>query len=145
MPMGADRLTGLIRGMRTSVRNNSAAYGYSVTITATFGVLSSLDAAPDVPDVFLFLGGAAGAFTIVELIASKGFEITDQSEPEEVVLIAASFDVFSISAAVAAASLVGWLVDGWPAWLVGAFAATIVYLFVLGLEMAVAERAEGEA
>jgi hypothetical protein len=135
----------LIRGMRTSVRNNSAAYGYSVTITATFGVLSALDAGPGIPNVFLFLAGAALAFTAVELIASKGFSVTDHAQPEEVVLIATTFDVFSIATAVGAACLVGWALEGWAAWFVGSLAATWVYMTAVGLELALAERAEDEA
>jgi hypothetical protein len=140
--MGGDVLTPLIRGMRTSVRNNSAAYGYSVTITATFGALNALSAPQDVVDVLLFVAGAAFAFSVTEVVASKGFKVTDHSEPEEVVLIATSFNVFSMSSAVALGSLVGWLLSGWIAWLVGSFAATVSYLFVVGIEMAVAERAE---
>lgn len=139
--MPSDLVTPLIRGMRTSVRNNSAAYGYSVTITATFGVLNALSAPPGVVDVLLFVAGAAVAFAGTELVASKGFKVT-ASEPEEVVLIATSFNVFSMSAAVALASLVGWTLSGWVAWLVGSCVATISYLFFVGVEIAVAERAE---
>jgi len=140
--MGGGVVTSLIRGMRTSVRNNSAAYGFSVTITATFGSLNTLSGRQSVVDVFLFLAGAGVAFTATELVASKGFKITDYSEPEEVVLIATSFNLFSMSCAVALGSLVGWLLSGWIAWFLGSFAATISYLIVVGVEMAVAERAE---
>lgn len=140
--MGNGAATALIRGMRTSVRNNSAAYGYSVTITATFGAVTALTRKPNVPDIFLFLGGAAAAFTLVELLASKGFKVTDHSEPEEVILVAASFNVFSIASGVAGGCLAAWLLSRWIAWLIGPFAATVVYLFVVGVELAVAERAE---
>lgn len=131
-----------VRGMRTSIRANSAAYGYSVTITAALAALSSLDGAPGLPDIFLFLAGAGAAFTAVELVATKGFRITEASEPSDVVILGTSFNLFSIAAGVGGAALVAWLLAGWTVWPVGSFAATLVYLFVVGLEMALAERVE---
>ncbi|MGH3114971.1 MAG: hypothetical protein ACRDOP_16025 [Gaiellaceae bacterium] len=139
----AEPAASFVRGMRTSIKSNSAAYGYSVTITASFGVLNALAGGPGVAEIFLFLTGAAVAFTGIELTATKAFQITDVSEPADVVFMGTSFNVFSMAAGVGAATLVAWLLAGWSAWLVGALAATLVYLLVVGLEMAVAERVEG--
>ena len=138
----AEPVASFVRGMRTSIKSNSAPYGYSVTITASFGALNAVAGAPGVAEVFLFLAGAAVAFTGVEITATKAFQIAEASEPAEVVFLGTSFNLFSIAAGVGAATLVGWLLSGWPAWLVGALAATLVYLLVVGLEMALAERVE---
>ena len=47
-----------VRGLRSAVHNNASAYGYSVTITATFGILSVVAAATSVLEIFAFAGGA---------------------------------------------------------------------------------------
>jgi hypothetical protein len=47
------------RGVRASLGNNAAAYAYSVMITATFGVLTSILGPSAVFDVFTFAVGAA--------------------------------------------------------------------------------------
>jgi hypothetical protein len=46
-----------VRGLRSAARNNASAYGYSVTITATFGILSVVTAVTTVLEIFTFAGG----------------------------------------------------------------------------------------
>ncbi len=130
------------RGMLEAVRGNSTAYGYSVVITSTFGVLTALHGAPEVRDVFIFLAGAAGGFTLVEAVASGGFRHVERAEPAEVVLLGTAFNIVSMASGLGAATVTGYLVDPWPAWLLAPFAGTSVYLVVVGLEMAIAEAAE---
>lgn len=142
MPRRRPELIDYARGLYTAVTTNSAAYGYSVVITASFGVLAVLDGAPAVGEIFLFIGGAAVAFTSVEAAASRGFRKTERAEPSWVVLVGTAFNFFSMSLALGAATLVAHLVGGWPAWAVGPLVATIVYMLVVGFEMALAERVE---
>ena len=40
--------------VRTSIANNASAYGYSVMITASFGVLAGAGGGPSFVDVFIF-------------------------------------------------------------------------------------------
>jgi hypothetical protein len=58
-----------LRGLYTSARGNAAAYGYSVTITASFGILSAVVSTPRVVEIFAFAGGAVLAFALVEAFA----------------------------------------------------------------------------
>jgi hypothetical protein len=59
------------RGVRASLGNNAAAYAYSVMITASFGVLTTILGPSRVVDVFTFALGAVVAFTLTDVVASR--------------------------------------------------------------------------
>jgi hypothetical protein len=130
------------RGLQASVRNNYAAYGYSIMITASFGVLASRESTPKLGFIFLFLAGAIAGFVIIEAIVSKGFKRAPRGEPIQVVALGAAFSFGSVGAAVGAASIATIVLDGWAVWLVGAFAASATFILMLGLEIAIAERVQ---
>jgi hypothetical protein len=135
----------LRRGIRTSVRNNVSAYGFSIMITATFGVISSELGSPSVGEVFLFCGGGISGVTIVEAIASRGFTMQLRGEPSDVVALGSSFSYLSVGVSVGAAALVALLLSGWLGWTIGALSATGVYVPISGIEMALAHRAREES
>jgi hypothetical protein len=126
------------RGLGLSARNNSLAYGYSVAITAGYGVLSVLASPTTVPRIFLFAAGACVPFLLLNPLVTKGFQERVEREPPLVVAVGTSLSILSATAGLGAAALVGWLVGGWPAWLLGGLGATIVYLLAGALEIAVA-------
>jgi MFS family permease len=137
------RLDLYLEGLRTSVRVNATAYGYSIMITSSFGIVAAL--APDPPTwaYFLFALGASAGFPLVLATATKGFR--DQSfeaERTDVLVFAAVLNVASVLAGVGAAALVAWPASGWVAWLAAPIAATVAYLVVNGLEYMIAEREE---
>lgn len=137
-------ITEIARGIRTSVRSNASAYGYSVMITATYGVLSVTTPAPSVPRIFLFLAGAAVAFSAVELVSFLVIGKRVRPEPTDVVL-GAGIGIFSISAGVGAAAGVGSVLNSWMAWFGGPAIATLVYLSVVAVELALAHRVDRDA
>lgn len=130
------------RGVRTSVRNNVAAYGFSVMITAAFGVITATLGSPRVGEVFLYAAGAVGGVTVVEGAVSRGFRMRMRGEPSEVVALGASFSFISVGLAVGAAALVATILSGWLAWLLGPALASIVYVLGSGIEMALAHAAQ---
>jgi hypothetical protein len=126
------------RGLGATMRYNQVAYAYSVTITATFGVLSKQQHAPDVFECFLYVIGAGIAYTGINVIVSRGFTERFPREPSEVVALGVSLSFFSTCVALGVAVLIGWGVDGWLSWLLGPFGASVVFLLGAGLELAVA-------
>jgi hypothetical protein len=124
------------RGLGLSARNNSLAYGFSVAITAGFGVLDRLAGSPSVPDIFLFAAGACLPFAVLNPTVTKGFRRRVEREPPMVVALGTTFSIVSASTGLAAAALLGWALDGWLAWLLGALAASTVYLLTAALEIA---------
>ena len=130
------------RGVRTSVRNNVSAYGFSVMITAAFAVLSASLGSPPVGDVFLYAAGAVAGVTLVEGIASRGFRVRLRGEPSDVIALGSSFSFASVGLSVGAAALAAAIVPTWAAWLIGPFAASAIYVLASGIEMALAHEAQ---
>jgi hypothetical protein len=118
-----------VRGLRSAARNNASAYGYSVTITATFGILSVIAGTTTVLEIFAFAGGAVLAYALVDGVASGGFSHGPRDEePSEVTALGSSVRFVSVGAALAIALVEAQLVGGWAAWPLGAFSATVAYL-----------------
>jgi hypothetical protein len=127
------------RGLHASVRNNASAYGFSVTITASFGLLTSALGTPTALEIFAFAGGAVAAFALVEFVVSRGYRQDLEDEPPNVKDVGSSVSVLSVGLAMAGAYVVGKLLGGLAAWPVGSFAATSAYLFLFGVELGLIE------
>lgn len=129
--------THYVRGLHTSARGNAAAYGYSVMITCSFGILSTLRGVPWMGGIALFAGGAVVAFALMEAAITGGFRHGLGDEPSSVKALGSSISVLSIGGALAVVYLVGGL-PGLAAWPLGSFLATVFYLCAFALEMSVA-------
>jgi small-conductance mechanosensitive channel len=130
-----------VRGIRTSVRDNAAAYGYSVTITATMAVISAELGTPGAAEIFLFVAGAVSAFTVVEAAVSRGFRERLRGEPAEVVALGSALGFASAGGGVGTAALTAEILGSGWAWPLGSLLATTVFLLAVGIELAFAERA----
>ena len=128
----------LRRGLGESTRHNSLAYGYSLALTGSFGVLTILAGTPNVGDIFAFAVGAALTFSIANAAVTEGFTTKVEDEPPIVLALGTSFSFVSISAAIGAAALLGWVLPDWIGWAVGAFAASLTYLLITALEFVLA-------
>ena len=130
-----------LRGLHASARGNAAAYGYSVTITASFGILTVAAGSPHVGEIFAFAAGAVAAFALVEALASGGFRHGLSDEPSDVKALGGSISVLSVGLALGAALAAGSFVGGFAAWPLGSFLATLAYLLLFALEIGLAELA----
>jgi hypothetical protein len=103
---------GMEHGVRTALRNNVSAYGFSVMITATFGVLTAALGSPDVGEVFVFAAGGVTGVTVVEGVSSRNFRQRMRGDPSDVVVLGAAIGYFSVGLAIGVATLVtgalGW-------------------------------------
>lgn len=129
------------KGLRTSIQENSTAYGYSVMITVSFGALTTAGERPSMGRLFLMVAGAAIAFTLMEALSTRMFRNTDR-ESDYVALLGAAFNFVSIGVGLAVAWLTTALTSGWVAWLLVPTAATVAYLVFVGLEITMAKRVE---
>ena len=129
-----------LRGLRSSVLNNSAAYGYSVTITATFAVLNVSLGSASVFDVFAFAFGAIAAFSLIDVVATGGFRKRLRGDPPEVVVLGSAIGFLSAGTGVGSAALLADLVGTDVAWALGSLAATALYVIVLAGELMLAAR-----
>jgi len=105
-----------VRGLGMATRNNGLAYGYSVTATASFGVLDRTDTPASVGRIFLFVLGNGAAYAVVTALVPRGFRRRVDREPPVVLALAVLFGVVSTSAGVGVAALSGWGISGWAGW-----------------------------
>jgi hypothetical protein len=127
-----------VRGLGESTRHNALAYGYSLALTGTFGLLTILDRRPHVLDIFLFGIGGTITFTIANAAVTRGYRVRVAREPPIVLAFGTSFGFISVSGALGAAALTAWALHGWPAWFLGPFVASAAYLLLSALELLLA-------
>lgn len=127
-----------LRGLGSSTRNNSLAYGYSLALTASFGMLALLDRSPDVADLFLFAIGAASTFAFANAVVTRGYRMKTEDEPPVVIAFGTSLGVVSVTGAIGIAALCGWLLPSWLGWLIGGFGASTGYIVLGAFEMLLA-------
>ena len=114
-------------GLQTAVIDNSAAFGFSITITSSFGALNQLAGTPSLVDIFGFAMGAAAAFTLLQAAATRGFRRQPGAAPREVVLLGTALDILSVALGFGAAVVIGLALPTGAAWPVGAFLAALVF------------------
>ncbi len=123
----------------TSTRGNATAFGFSITITASFGMLQTLVGSPTVAQVLLFAVAAALTIGALEATVTRGFRLRAGTAPTEVSMFGTALNFVSAAAGAAAAAGVGSLVHGTWAWPLGACVATAVFLFAESAEILLAE------
>jgi hypothetical protein len=128
------------RGLNTSIRGNSPAFGFSIMITASFGVASAIAGQPTVVEALLYGLGAAAAIAVLEAAVSHGFRASASAAPSEVRLLATSMNVASVAVAVATAIGVAELLEGGAGWLAIGAGAALVYIGAEATEVMLAER-----
>jgi undecaprenyl pyrophosphate phosphatase UppP len=126
--------------MSSAIRNNSSAFGYSIIVSANFALLSHFTGPAGPFEVFTFIAGGVAAFAVVEATITRMFQDPLESEPSNVVALATTFSILSISLAVGLTGLVGWSLQNLAAWPLAAFGSTLTYLLVGAVELDWAER-----
>jgi hypothetical protein len=130
----------IVRGMRSTVGRESTTFGFSILVSATFGVLQVTQGTPDLPRVFVYATGAVMSFTLLEGILSAGFRRPMPQHKTQTLALGTSLNLVSVLVALGAAWLVGASFTHLTAWVVAPFVAGIVYLVIESLEEALAER-----
>ena len=129
----------LVCGLGESLGGNATAFGYSVTITASFGAVEIGQGSPGFGELIVFGLGAVVAFGGLEGIASGGFRMPLKKGSDEVVLLGTSLAFISIVLAIATARGVAAVLTGAWAWFGGALGASLVFALVESLEFMLAE------
>jgi hypothetical protein len=123
----------------TSLRGNSPAFGFSITVTGSFAMLQTLAGSPTVVQILLFGVSAALTIGIVEGLVTRGFRDPLGVAPAEVRMLGTAQNFVSVAAGLAAAAGVGALLDAGGAWPLGACAATSAFLVAESAETLLAE------
>ncbi|MFR9806984.1 hypothetical protein ACL02T_32515 [Pseudonocardia sp. RS010] len=131
---------GVLRlALATSTLHNSAAFGFSIAITGSFGVVQTVVGSPAVLTILVFAVSAAAALGLVEAVVTNGFRVRVKAVPAEVTMLATAQNLVSVALAILAVTGVAVLLRSWAAWPVGGATAALVYLFAESAEMVLAE------
>jgi hypothetical protein len=125
--------------LATSTVHNSSAFGFSIAITGSFGVIQTLVGSPGVLAVLSFAGSAAAALGVVQALVTSGFRIRVGAVPSEVAMLGTAQNLVSVALSILAAAGAAAVLRGWGAWPAGGAAAALVYLLAETAEMVFAE------
>ncbi|MFP1680967.1 hypothetical protein ACLD0W_00565 [Alloalcanivorax sp. C16-1] len=130
-----------LHGLGVSVSHNAQAFGFSILITVSYGVVSSVADDPTPLQLIGFALSAVASLSFLNLmVAFLKRDEPDDSERTPVLLVATATDFISVGAGLAAAFGVAKAFENWMCWLVAPFAAGLIYCLVQGLQIAVARR-----
>ncbi|MGQ1797366.1 hypothetical protein ACT4S5_09545 [Kocuria oceani] len=138
----------MLRAMRSTIGRESTTFGFSILVTAAFGVLQTLHGTPVMAEIFLYATGAVLSFTLLEGLLSRGFLHPMPQHHTGIQAMGTSLNILSVGLALAIALLIGTLVTNMAAWFFAPFIGSIVYLVLESAEIALAEhilRARGDA
>lgn len=125
-----------MRGLATSVTGNAQAFGFSITVTVTYGVISSSEANPSLPELIGFALSAVTAFSLLNLLVSHLIRIeSPSSATTRVLLVSTATDFLAVGAGVGAAIGIRYALHGWSAWVLAPFCAGLVYVLVQSVEL----------
>jgi hypothetical protein len=128
MPQPRDQDGPVMAAISTSTRGNATAFGFSITITATFGALQSIEGTPSIGQILLFAVASALAVGVLEAVVSRGFRRRAGVVPAEVRMLGTALNFVSVGVGVGAGVGVASLVTGTWAWPLAATGATLLFL-----------------
>jgi hypothetical protein len=129
-------------GLQTAIVDNSTAFGFSVTMTASYGALNEVAGAPSLVDIALFAVCAAAAFTVLQAVTTRGFRRRPDTVAREVIMLGTALDMVSVVLGLGAAIAMGLLLPAPVAWSAGAFSAAMVFALSQAVELMIAARLE---
>jgi hypothetical protein len=124
--------------MRSAVVGTALPYGYTVTIFSSGQAVTHAHGVPSVPEVLLFSTGAAAAYGFLRWGVRGVSGVARQLGESPRLVRAGALQLAAILAAILAAALLARLPEV-PAWPAAAFAATLAYLGIVSVELALLE------
>ena len=128
------------RGLNAAVTGNAQAFGFSITITASFAAISNAEGTPSLPELMTFAVSAVAAFTVLNLVVALIGADGSAATTTRTMLIGTATDFLAVAAGVGVAIATGHVLAGWTTWAVGAFGASLVYVIVQSMEMTLGRR-----
>lgn len=126
------------QGVRTALQDNATAYGFSVSITAAYGLTGAAKGPGGATETVCFALGAAGAFMLVSLGFLGRFRHGRLGESQQVLGLRGGIDFVSVALAVAVAYGLS-RIPGLIAWPVTGLGTVVAYLLMGGVDVVLAQ------
>jgi uncharacterized membrane protein SirB2 len=138
---------GLRSSLATIIPATAAPYGYTLAIWSCGAVLLRSHGTPSFADTLLFVAGAIVGFDVLGLLAIGVLGHARPIDRRQDRVVAGVLDWVALGAVVAAVVAISGI-PGWAPWLLGPFTATVLYLVIASLQLALlsmrAERNPGD-
>ena len=129
------------KNLSISLKDNSSAYGYSITISGAYAILELSQKSPaNLLEIFAGASGAVLAFIAVETALSLLGRDLDDRDTELTRVIARMLAFASIGSGMGTAAFCGWVLHGAVAWFAGGFLATSMFVVIDAFELALVEQ-----
>lgn len=139
-PPATPRMTTYTRGVRTALRQNASAYGFSISITVSYGLVSGPRSSITAGQTIAFGAGAALAFVVVGAVFVAVTSRGSLPESRQALTFSGGVDLLSVAAAIAAGYGLSQITGPWAWPLTGAGTVTC-YLLVGGMDVLIARAA----
>ena len=138
------RKSAYIRALETAIQGAGLPYGYAITVWATGSALVGERGMPRVTNIFLFAAGAAAAYGGLRLLLTwrMGGEAETPLTRSPNPIRAGVVHLAAIGLAITSAVFIARIEGGAP-WTLAPFAATLLYLTVSSVEVALVETRDG--
>lgn len=134
-----------LHGLSVSVCGNAQAFGFSILVTVSYGIVSAASAKPSPLELIGFALSGVAAFSLMNLAVTYLKTIKAENiEDTEVVLVATASDFLAVGAGLGAAFASVAMVDGLARWMLAPFLAGLSYGVVQALEIAVTRHDTGK-
>ena len=137
--VSAARRTGPGRGFRSSLATiipaTAAPYGYTLAIWSSGAVLLRSHGTPSLGDTLMFVIGAIAGFNLLGLFAIGVSRHATPIDRRQDRVLAGVLDWVALGAVIATVYAISQ-VRGWTPWVLGPFAATVLYLLIASLQLA---------
>jgi hypothetical protein len=132
-----------VRALQTALYGAGLPYGYAITVWSTGSALAGEHGPPASAEIFLFAVGATTAYGgLMLLTGESGGEAKKPLSRSPHLVRAGVVHLVAIGAAITAALLVAQIQSS-GAWFLASLVATLLYLALSSMEVAVVERDDG--
>jgi hypothetical protein len=129
----------VVTAISTSTVGNATAFGFSITITGSFGVVQTVVGSPTVVQVLLFAVAAALVVGALEGMVTRGFRDRVGTVPPEVAMLGTAQNFISVLLGIGTAAGIAAIIDGGGAWPAACALSILVFLLAESAETLVAE------
>ncbi|MGI9184006.1 MAG: hypothetical protein ACR2GZ_03435 [Solirubrobacteraceae bacterium] len=120
------------------MRRSAIPYGYTLTIWTSGAAIERSHGTPTVGDTFLFLIGAVAGFALLGSLSQIEDDPPLKPKPGDLIRTGL-IQILAVGLALGAAALVA-LLHSFAVWPLGGYAATVIYLAVVAMELAGSSR-----
>ncbi len=136
----------LLRGLNKSATGNAQAFGFSITVTVTFGVLAARQPSPTTAELFAFAMSAVAAFSLLNVVVAQLIRVQpDEVTSRRVILLSTATDFLAVAAAIGCALALRGLTSGLVRWSLAPLTAGLAYVIVQSIELTVGQEEAKES